>query len=393
MRSGFRSSGLPECVPPDFRAGHAGVTLVGVTNSASRIDLLPPPIRTPRPAAGAATGAPIALRPLRLGNVEIGFPVVQAALSGYSDGPMRRVARRLGAPYTLGEVLIERFLLELKQRSRTAHHLRVTDEEHPVGGQLMGSVPADFAPAAARLVAAGFDVIDINFGCPVKSAVGGCRGGYHLGQPAIALEIVERVREAVPPEIPVTLKMRRGLDDSAESRARFDEILDGAFARGVAAITVHGRTVAQKYDGPSNWDVLREVKALAGSRTILGSGDLFTAQACLDMLAHTGVDGVSVARGAIGNPWIFGQARALAAGLPLPVPDLAEQRRVLLLHLQLCMEAGGTAGAHATMRMFAIKFARMHPEHEAVRNAFATTHGLDEWRAVLERWYGSPAAS
>jgi tRNA-dihydrouridine synthase B len=377
-----------------------------VTNVTSRRELLPPPIRTgttvgARGAGGATTacGAPIALPALRLGSVEIGFPVVQAALSGYSDGPMRRVARRLGAPYTLAEVMLERFVREHRDRARTRHRLRLADEEHPVGGQLMGSEPADFGPAAARLVAAGFDVIDINFGCPVKSAVGGCRGGFHLGQPAVALEIVERVRAAVPPAIPVTLKMRRGLDDSDESRTRFFEILDGAFARGVAAITVHGRTVAQKYVGPSNWDFLRDVKRRAGARTILGSGDLFTAQACLDMLAHTGVDGVSVARGAIGNPWIFGQVRALAAGLPLPVPDLAEQRRVLELHCALCLEdlAGvpgdASAAVLATMRMFAIKFAALHPEHEAVREAFATSRTLPAWRAMLERWYGPAGAT
>jgi tRNA-dihydrouridine synthase B len=375
----------------------------GVTNPASRREILPPPIRTgaPRAPADGRDRVLQPLRPLRVGALDIGFPVVQAALSGYSDGPMRRVARRLGAPYTLAEVMIERFVRELRPRARTAHHLRVTDEEHPVGGQLMGSVPADFAPAAARLVAAGFDVIDINFGCPVRSAVGGCRGGFHLGQPAVALEIVERVREAVPPAVPVTLKMRRGLDDSPQSRERFDAILDGAFERGVDAVTVHARTVAQRYDGPSNWDFLRDVKARAGSRTILGSGDLFTAQACLDMLAHTSVDGVSVARGAIGNPWIFGQVRALAAGQPLPEPDLAEQRRVMELHLRLCLHDGADSGApdggvcavgahaaFATMRMFAIKFARLHPLHEAVRNAFATTRDLSAWSAVLDRFYG-----
>jgi nifR3 family TIM-barrel protein len=281
-----------------------------VTNAISRIDNLPPPIRTRTDLPARARD----WRLLRIGNVPIGFPVVQAALSGYSNGPMRLVARRLGAPYTLAEVMIDRFVLDLKDRNRTRRHLQIRDEEHPVGGQLMGSAPDQFGPAARKLVAAGFDVIDINFGCPVKSAVGGCRGGFHLGQPEIALEIVSRVREAVPDPVPVTLKMRRGIDDSDDSREGFFRILDGAFARGVAAITVHGRTVAQKYTGPSNWDFLRDVKQHAGSKTILGSGDLFTAQACLDMLSYTGVDGVSVARGAIGNPWIFEQARALAAG-------------------------------------------------------------------------------
>jgi tRNA-dihydrouridine synthase B len=253
----------------------------------------------------------------------------------------------------------------------------------------MGSDLDEFGPAALKLVAAGFDVIDINFGCPVKSAVGGCRGGYHLGQPDVALEIVNRVRDVVPGRIPVTLKMRRGIDDSNESREYFFRILDGAFARGVAAITVHGRTVAQKYDGPSDWDFLRAVKQHAGSKTILGSGDLFTAEDCIDMLRSTRVDGVSVARGAIGNPWIFEQTRALSAGLPKPQPDIAEQRRVLEMHCDLCLEYGNAANAISTLRVFGIKFARMHPQHHHVRSAFALTHNLDDWRSVLEQWYGN----
>ena len=354
-----------------------------MTNAISIIDNLPAPIRTrtDRPPGVRE------LRPLQIGGVPIGFPVVQAALSGYSDGPMRIVARRLGAPYTLAEVMLDRFVLNLKNRNRTRRHLHVSGEEHPVGGQLMGSQPDQFGPAALKLALAGFDVIDINFGCPVKSAVGGCRGGYHLGQPDIALEIVSRVREAVPDPIPVTVKMRRGIDDSDESRDGFFHILDGAFARGVAAVTVHGRTVAQKYTGPSNWDFLREVKQHVGPQTILGSGDLFTAQACLDMLSDTGVDGVSVARGAIGNPWIFQQARALAAGLPLPLPDISEQRRVLEMQYALCLAHSDASSAISTMRMFGIKFARMHPQHTEVRNAFAVTHSLVDWGRVVERWY------
>lgn len=339
------------------------------------------------PAENSRAGGSHTLQPLAIGNVPIGFPVVQAALSGYSDGPMRIVARRLGAAYTVAEVMIDRFVLDLKNRQRTRRHLHVTDEEHPVGGQLMGSDPDDFGPAALKLVDAGFDVIDINFGCPVKSAVGGCRGGYHLRQPDVALEIVCRVRDAVPLQIPVTLKMRRGMDDTTESRDRFFRILDGAFALGVAAITVHGRTVVQKYVGPSNWDFLREVKQHAGSKTILGSGDLFTAQACLDMLTQTGVDGVSVARGAIGNPWIFQQVQALAAGLPMPIPDVAEQRHVLEMQHDLCLAISDTANTLSTMRMFAIKFAQQHPHPTEVRNAFATTRTLDSWHGVLNAWY------
>lgn len=344
---------------------------------------MPPPIRT-------HTSPDIGLgdcRPLRIGNVPIGFPVVQAALSGYSDGPMRIIARRLGAAYTLAEVMIDRLILNDKLRQKTRRHLSITEEEHPVGGQLMGSDPAQFELAAKKLVEIGFDVIDINFGCPVQTAVGGCRGGYHLSQPDVALKIVSRTRDAVPPHIPVTLKMRRGIDDTAESRDRFYRILDGAFERGAAAITVHGRTVQQKYIGPSNWDFLREVKQHVGKKTILGSGDLFTPRACLEMIRDTGVDGVSVARGAIGNPWIFSQAKDLANGRPIVEPDLAEQRKVISLHFELCLMNYDETSAVSIIRSFAVKYARLHPHHAEVRNAFAAIKSPVEWQQALNRWY------
>ena len=328
------------------------------------------------------------LSELRIGPLRLDFPVVQAALSGYSDMPMRVIARRHGAPYTLCEVMLDQFVVKLKPRRRNRHYLHVADEEHPTGGQLMGADPQDFAPAALRLVENGFDVIDINFGCPVKKVLGRCRGGFHLSQPAVALEIVRRVREAVPSDIPVTVKMRRGIDDSAESREKFFEIFDGAFALGVAAITVHGRTVVQRYDGPSRWEFLRELKEYAGDRVVLGSGDLFNAQACLDMMRYTGVDGVTVARGAIGNPWIFGQVRALAAGQPLPdPPSLHEQREVIREHYRLAEELYGPERCLPDMRKFAIKYSQLHPQYTEVRADFCAVRQPGGWRDVLERWY------
>ncbi len=330
------------------------------------------------------------LNELRIGLLRLDFPVVQAALSGYSDMPMRVIARRLGAPYTICEVMLDKFVVELKPRRRNRHFLQVADEEHPTGGQLMGADPTDFAPAARRLVEHGFDVIDINFGCPVKKVLGRCRGGYHLSQPAVALEIVGRVRETVPAEIPVTVKMRRGIDDTAESREKFFEIFDGAYELGVAAITVHGRTVHQRYDGPSRWEFLRELKQYAGRRVVLGSGDLFTAQACFDMMHYTGVDGVTVARGAIGNPWIFAQARALAPGEPLPEPPtLHEQREVICEHYRLAEEVYGADRCLSDMRKFAIKYSQLHPEHAAVRADFCAVRQPGGWRAVLEKWYAA----
>jgi nifR3 family TIM-barrel protein len=323
---------------------------------------------------------------LHIGPLHIGFPVVQAALSGYSDQAMRVIARRLGAPYTLCEVMLDKFVIQGGRKMRRL--LTVTSEEHPVGGQLMGSDPADFGPAARELVAAGFDCIDINFGCPVKKVLGRCRGGYLLSQPATALEIVSRVREAVPPGIPVTVKMRRGLDDTPRSRDHFFTIFDGAFERGVAAITVHGRTVEQRYIGPSRWEFLREVKQHAGNRIVLGSGDLFSAADCLAMLAQTGVDGVTAARGAIGNPWIFSQAQALAAegNLPAP-PSLFVQRNVIREHFRLAEQLYGPELCGRQMRKFGIKYAQLHPQCLQVRDAFVAVRRPEDWHSVLDHWY------
>ena len=139
----------------------------------------------------------------------------------------------------------------------------------------MGAEPAQFAEASLKLVEAGFDIIDINFGCPVKKVLGRCRGGFHLGQPDVALDIVQRTRDAVPDEIPVTVKMRRGIDDTQESEDNFFTILDGAFDIGIAGVTVHGRTVQQRYIGPSRLEFLKKVKQHIGDRILLGSGDLF----------------------------------------------------------------------------------------------------------------------
>jgi tRNA-dihydrouridine synthase B len=334
------------------------------------------------------TTVPTPLKPLRIGNLEIGFPIVQAALSGYSDSPMRTLARRHGASYSLCEVMLDQFLVHIKIRNRTRHLLHISPEEHPVGGQLMGAEPVDFGPAAKKLSDAGFDVIDINFGCPVKKVLGRCRGGFHLSQPDVAIEIIQRVRDAVPAEKPVTLKMRRGVDDTPESRDKFFTIFDRAYELGVAAITVHGRTVTQRYIGPSRWGFLKELKQHAGERTVLGSGDLFNAQACIDMIAYTGVDGVTVARGAIGNPWIFQQVAELAAGRPLPdPPSLHVQREVIAEHYRLAEELYGAERCVPDMRKFAIKYTQLHPQHLDVRADFVKVKAAGQWQTVLDRWY------
>ncbi len=326
-----------------------------------------------------------------IGNVSIGFPVVQAALSGYSDLPMRVVARRHGASYAVCEVMLDQFLLALTKREKTKHFLNIHESEHPVGGQLMGAEPNQFALGALKLVEAGFDIIDVNFGCPVKKVLGRCRGGFHLSQPEVAIEILRRTRDMVPNQIPVTVKMRRGIDDTPQSRDQFFQILDGAISAGLAAATIHGRTVQQRYVGQSRWNFLGDVKEHVGeSIKILGSGDLFSADDCLRMIDETGVDGVTVARGAIGNPWIFSQARALAAGEPLPSPPtLQQQAAVIREHFLLSEQTYSPQCAPLLMRKFCIKYSQSHPDHETVRTDFTRIRTRDDFEAVLQRHYAN----
>jgi len=325
---------------------------------------------------------------LKIGPIQLDAPFVQAALSGYSDAAMRLLAREYGCPYTINEVVLDRLVNQGGKKMRRM--LAIPPADHPVGGQLMGSEPEQFAEAADEMVTMGYDVIDINFGCPVKKVLGRCRGGFLLSTPDTAVEIIRRVVDAVGGRTPVTLKMRRGMDDTEDSERNFFSILDAAFSAGIAAVTVHGRTVKQKYVGPSKWSFLERVKRYAGSRTILGSGDLFSAEDCQRMLNETGVDGCSIARGAIGNPFIFNELRALLAGRPLPPPpSLAEQRNALERHHALMAAESGEEIAGRLLRKFGVRYSELHPLHADVKVAFLTVNTLDDWRRLLDRFYGN----
>jgi len=327
---------------------------------------------------------------LRIGSLQLDAPFVQAALSGYSDRAMRTLAREYGCPYTLNEVMLDKLVLVPGRKRRAQFDL--SPHEHPVGGQLMGAEPEQFALAAVELVEAGFDVVDINFGCPVKKVLGRCRGGYLLSTPDTAIDILRCVHDAVGTRVPVTVKMRRGMDDEPESESRFFTILDAAYEIGVAAVTVHGRTVRQRYVGPSSWEFLARVKRHVGNRTLLGSGDLFSATDCRKMLEETGVDGVSIARGAIGNPWIFRELRSLLEGKDLPPPpSIGEQRAGLLRHLELTCESHGEERAALAMRKFAVRYSELHPLAAEVKCAFLAARRCEEWRAVIDCWYDPDA--
>jgi tRNA-dihydrouridine synthase len=191
----------------------------------------------------------------------------------------------------------------------------------------------------------------------------------------------------VPAEIPLTVKMRRGSDDSQEAEGNFRRIFEGAYEVGCAWVTVHGRTVEQKYVGPSRWSFLRELAARYPDRLIFGSGDVWEVEDIFRMISYTGVQAVSVARGCIGNPWIFRQAREMMAGREPAWPTIAEQRAVLREHFELSVAVNGEERAGKMMRKFGIKFSRHHPRGEDVKMRMVRVSSVEDWLAVLDEFY------
>jgi tRNA-dihydrouridine synthase B len=323
--------------------------------------------------------------PLRIGAIPIDFPVGLGALAGYSDLPYRLVCRSLGVPYCVTEAMLDRqVLLEGKLRKRL---IRLDPADHPVAGQIMGTEPEVMAEAARSLDRMGFDVIDLNFACPVRKVVSHKRGGALMNDPDRALAIVRAVVEAVAGR-PVTVKLRRSFREADKTHEAFWTIARGAFEAGVAAIAVHSRSVEQKYTGRADWGFLTALKREFPDRTILGSGDVMSPADALRMLDETGVDGVLAARGAIGNPWFFEQARDLAAGRPPRNPDLAEQREVIYRHFRLACEAYDPQRGLKILRHFSLQYAKMHPRRTDLRNALIAVRTEDEWRAVIDSFYG-----
>ena len=341
-------------------------------------------------------------------------PFFQAGLAGYSDASMRRIARRHGCPYCITEAMLDRFLVN-GGKGLAAAELDADDHgpDAPIAGQLMGSHPEELAEGAKILVKLGYDVVDVNLACPVKKIKKKARGGHLLSVPEEALAILSATMDAVGVDVPVTVKLRRGYDDSPEAEAAFARVFEGAMGLGLSGATVHSRTVQQKYVGPGHRPRLREIAeryrlgaffegpADAPRFVLGGSGDVWTAADVFAMLDGTGVDQVSVARGCIGNPWVFRQARFVLAeraagrmppGEPVDLdalepPTVFQQRDVLREHFALAVARDGEHHAGRTMRKFGIRFSRHHPEGDQVRQRFIRVKNLAEWEAVLSDFY------
>lgn len=330
---------------------------------------------------------------MRIGHLSIPQPFCQAGLAGYSDRAMRLVARRRGCPYAVTEALLDTIMLNGGEGLRKS--IDINDEDHPIAGQIMGSEPETMAAAAKIIWQAGYDTVDLNFACPVKKIKNKARGGHMLRDVERGVAILRAVREVVPHDVPLSVSLRRAFDDSTEGEDAFFALADEMWNLGYAAVRCHARTVEQKYLGRSQWPFLKQIKAAYPDRTIIGSGDVFTAHDVVKMLDETGVDGVWIARGAIGNPWIFTHAAQLladrASGVerPLVPPTIHAQRGALAEHFAEAMKIHGEQNAGRRMRKQGIKYSRFHPNAADVKTAFIATSSLRDWQNVLDRWYAT----
>ena len=320
------------------------------------------------------------LAPIDLGgNVVIDMPVILAPMSGVTDLPFRRLARALGAGLVVSEMIASWALIR-----ENAATLRMTAlDGKPNSIQLAGCDPAAMAEAARVAVGRGADIIDINFGCPVKKvAVGQMAGSALMRDEILAARLLEATVRAV--DVPVTLKMRMGWDHQSLNAPNLARIATEA---GIRMLTVHGRTRQQFYTGTADWDFVHHVKQ-ATLLPVIVNGDIITEDDAAEALRRSGADGVMIGRGCYGRPWFPAHvAHFLTTGDRLPEPDLAAQKEILLTHYAGMLSHFGTEPGLRLARKHLAWYSRGLPGSADFRATLMRMAEVPLVLAAIDRFY------
>lgn len=264
--------------------------------------------------------------PIKIGSLTVKGRVYVPPMAGVTDIVFRSIVRKVDTGCLLATEMVSSKGLMYKPECRI---MDLSADEHPIGIQIFGHEPEVMAKAATLAEAKGADFVDINMGCPVPKITNGKDGCALMREPDLAKEIIVAVKESV--SIPVTVKFRLGWDESSKNCIEFGEMIEEA---GASAVTVHGRTRAQRYAGAADWSMIKHVKA-ALSIPVFGNGDVFEPEDALRLLEATGCDGVAVARGTLGNPWLIPRiTRYLDEGILDEPPDSVEK---LILAVHHCL--------------------------------------------------------
>ena len=314
---------------------------------------------------------------IKIGNVTIEKTAALAPMASVADYAYRVTAKEFGAAYCVGEMASCKGLCYSDKK--TAALLTVTDGERPMAVQLFGAEP-EFMEKAVK-IAEEFrpDIIDINAGCPMPKIVSGGAGSALMKTPELFGEVVYAAANAT--KIPVTVKIRKGWDESSVNAVELAKIAE---QNGAAAVAVHGRTKTQLYSGQADWDIIREVKC-AVNIPVIGNGDIFSVEDCVKMYEYTGCDLVMIGRGSYGRPWLFGQIRDHFEGkTPRPEPDIDEKIEIMRRHIErLCGDKGEQRGIREARRQAAWYVKGINGAAK-FRNRFGGISSLADLDALIE---------
>lgn len=314
-----------------------------------------------------------------LGKLHLASPFLLAPMAGITDLPYRRLMKSAGASLVFTEMVSANGLT--RGGGKTWELLRSCGEEAPLGIQLFGSEAEVMAKAAAEVTPCGA-LIDLNFGCPAPKVIRSGAGSALMRDPKQIGKVVAAVRKATP--LPLTVKLRAGWDAAS---INCHEIAAIACNEGADGVILHPRTRSQGFSGHSDWSLIHDLKQ-ALSIPVIGSGDLFSAADAIHMMAETGCDAVMIARGGLGNPWIFGQAVDLAAGRPAIPPQTAQRHAAARRHYQLQVETFGPWTALRQMRKHLAWYSRGMRGGAQFRACVNSLEGVDAVMAAVDRFFG-----
>ncbi|MEC9093231.1 MAG: tRNA dihydrouridine synthase DusB [Planctomycetota bacterium] len=329
------------------------------------------------------------LKNLKIGSLNIGLPILQAPMAGFTNFAFRQMVREYGGVGLQATEMVNARGFVWLDENEAEHPDRlwgIKDEPRPLAVQIWDNQPETMAKVASRLAKEyQVSVVDINFGCPVKQVTQRAKSGsYLLAYPDRMREIISRVVEAAAPT-PVTAKIRLGCTRSNANAIEVAQVVEEA---GAAALTVHGRTAQDYFKGNADWDQISKIKPYLHKIPLIGNGDLTTAQQVYDAFTQYNVDGVMIARACLGRPWLFAQASALIKGETVPPdPSLAQQKECMLHHYDLVIKRFGITKGTLLMRKYACCYAQGKVGARHFRTHVAKVKTPTEFYTVVEEFF------